>query len=405
MTDTHRRTFIAQTAGSMAAIALFPEHAFSAPIIRDRLRKVAVIGVGAQGRDIIEQILKLGSVEVAAVCDVMPTRVKAGQDRAAGAEGFTDYRELFAKRTDIEAILIATPTHLHTQIVRDAVTAKKHIYCEAPIAHTVEDARAIAAAAASNVGRVFQAGFIARSNPLNKRVRSLIRSDSVRDIVLMYAQHHQKTSGRFPVPAGATDADINWRLNPEVSIGLAGEHGSHAIDFMRYVRSSEPARVNGRGITRLWNDGRKLPDTVQFTMEWSDDVAFNFSGTLANSYGGEHQVAYGTNSAVKSAITHAWYFKEADAATQGWEVYASRQQFGADEGIVLLADATQLAAQGLLKEGIGLEHPPLYYALADYIKSIDENLPVVATAEEAMKSTIAAIAAHKAVMTRTVQTL
>ncbi|MEO5510081.1 MAG: Gfo/Idh/MocA family oxidoreductase [Longimicrobiales bacterium] len=405
MTDTDRRTFIAQTAGSMAAIALFPEYVFSAPIIGERLRKVAVIGVGAQGRDIIEQIMKLGSVEVAAVCDVLPTRVKAGQDRAAGAEGFADYRDIFGKRTDIEAVLIATPTHLHTQIVRDAVAAKKHIYCEAPIAHTPDDARAIAAAAATNAGRVFQAGLIARSNPLNKRVRSLIRSDSVRDIVLMYAQHHHKTSGRFPVPAGATDADINWRLNPDVSIGLAGEHGTHAIDFMRYVRSSEPARVTGRGITRLWNDGRKLPDTVQFTMEWVDEVAFDFSATLANSYGGEHQIAYGTNSAVKSAVTHAWYFKEADAATQGWEVYASRQQFGADEGIVLLADATQLAAQGLLKEGIGLEHPPLYYALADYIKSIDENLPVVATAEDAMKSTIAGIAAHKAVMSRAVQAL
>jgi hypothetical protein len=163
--------------------------------------------------------------------------------------------------------------------------------------------------------------------------------------------------------------------------------------------------VSGRGVTRLWDDGRKLPDTVQFMLEWPDDVVLNFSGTLASSYGGEHQVVHGTNSSVKTANTHAWLFKESDAATQGWEVYATRQQFGGDEGIVLIADATQLAAQGLLKEGAGLEHEPLFYAIADFFKSIDEAAPVAATADDGMKSTIAGIAAHTAIMTKTITPL
>lgn len=406
MSNSHnpdRRTFIAQTAGALAGIALWPDASFATPVVRERPGKVAVIGIGRQGRDILDQMLKIGAVGVGAVCDVIPSRVQLGRDRAAGAEGFTDYRELLSKRADIDTIIISTPTHLHKQIVIDATAAKKHVYCEAPLAHTTEDAHAIAAAAAANTGKVFQSGLTARSNPLNKRARSVIRSDAVRDIVHMYAQYHQKTSWRFPAPPGATNADANWRLDPAVSIGLAGELGTHAIDFMRYIRGTEPARVTGRGITRLWDDGRKLPDTVQFMMEWPDDVAFDYSATLASSYGGEHQVAYGTTSAVKTAVTHAWLFKESDAAVQGWEVYATRQQFGGDEGIVLIADATQLAAQGLLKEGMGLEHDPLFYALADFFKSIDENAPVAASAEDGMKATIAGIIAHKAVMTRATQ--
>ena len=403
-TGPDRRSFITQSAGALAAFALWPDTAFAAPRLGARARKVGVIGIGRQGRDIVEQLALLGAVEIAAVCDLAPTRVKAGQDRAAGAQGYSDYRELL-KRPDIEVIFIATPTHLHAQIVKDAVAARKHIYCEAPIAHTVEDARTIAAAAATRTDRIFQSGLTARSNPLNKRARSLIRSDSVRDIVHMYAQSHQKTSWRFPAPSGMSEKDANWRLDPDVSIGLAGELGTHAIDFMRFIRGSEPAKVRGRGITRLWNDGRQMPDTVQFTMDWSDDVAFDFSGTLANSYGGEHQVVYGTNAAVKSAVRHAWFFKESDAATQGWEVYATRQQFGAEEGIVLVADATQLAAQGLLKEGAGLEHLPLYYAVADFIRSVDEGLPVAASAEDGMKATIAGITAHKAVASRTEQVI
>ena len=403
--NTDRRTFIAQGAGALAAIALWPDMTYAAPALRDRARKVAVIGIGRQGKDILAQLQKISAVEVAAVCDIMPTRLQAGREAAASAEGFADYRELLTKRTDIEVVLIATPTHLHRQIVADCAAAGRHIYCEAPLAHSADDARAIAASAAANAGKVFQSGFVARSNPLMKRARSLVRSDSVRDLVHMYAQQNRKTSWRFPVPGGSTDADINWRLNPEISLGLAGEHGAHAIDFMRYLRSSDPVRVNGRGHTRLWTDGRKMPDTVQFVMEWQDDVALDFVSTLGNSYGGTHQIVYGTNAAVKTSATHAWFFKEADAATQGWEVYATRQQFGADEGIVLLADATQLAAQGLLKEGAGLEHPSLYYALGDFIKSIDESLPVVSTADDGLKSTLAAIAAHKAVMSRTLTTI
>jgi predicted dehydrogenase len=404
LSNSDRRTFIAQTAGALAAIALWPDASFAEPVIAARPAKVGVIGLGTQGREILDQILKIGAVDVGGVCDVIPSRVQGGRDRAAGAEGYTDHVELL-KRTDIDAVFIATPTHLHKAIVEHAVAAGKHIYCEAPIAHTADDARLIATLAAQNAGKVFQSGLTARSNPLNKRGRSVVRSDAVRDIVHMYAQSNHKTSWRFPAPAGATAADVNWRLDPAVSIGLEGELGTHAIDFMRFVRGTEPVKVIGRGVTRLWDDGRKLPDTVQFMMEWPDDVAFDFSATLANSYGGTHQVVYGTHAAVKTAETHAWMFKESDAATQGWEVYATRQQFGRDEGIVLIADATQLAAQGLLKEGMGLEHEPLYYAIADFFKSIDEKAPVAATAEDGMKATLAGIAAHQAVMTRTSQTI
>src|SRR5690606_29193304 len=142
---TDRRTFIAQGTGALAAFALWPDTAFAAPRVGARARKVGVIGIGRQGRDIVEQLVRIGAaVEVAAVCDVVATRVKAGQDRAAGAQGYADYRELLA-RADIDTVLIATPTHLHRQIVLDATAAKKHVYCEAPIAHTPEDARAIAA--------------------------------------------------------------------------------------------------------------------------------------------------------------------------------------------------------------------------------------------------------------------
>ena len=62
-----------------------------------------------------------------------------------------------------------------------------------------------------------------------------------------------------------------------------------------------------------------------------------------------------------------------------------------------------VAFNAALKEGAGLEHPPLYYALADFIKSVDEGLAVAASAEDGMIATIAGITAHKAVTSRTEQ--
>jgi hypothetical protein len=101
---------------------------------------------------------------------------------------------------------------------------------------------------------------------------------------------------------------------------------------------------------------------------------------------------------VKLAWTAAWMFKEADAPTQGWEVYANREQFHNDEGITLIADATKLAKTGLLKEGLGLPHPPLYYALVDFLGSVIEKEPVVCTADDGLRAAVIGILANQAVV-------
>ncbi|HSL69038.1 MAG TPA: Gfo/Idh/MocA family oxidoreductase [Longimicrobiales bacterium] len=398
MSDSDRRTFLAQTAGALAGFALIPDVVFTPPRRGRRAHKVAVIGIGRQGRAIIDELRKLDAVEIAAVCDVVPSRLNAAAELAAGAAPIADYRQLL-ERSDIEAVLVATPTHLHKDIVLAALAAKRHVYCEAPLAHTAADARAIADAATS-AGTVFQAGLTLRSNPTYQRARSLVRSASVRDVVSLYAQNHRKTSWRFPAPDRALEQAFNWRLDPAVSIGLAGEWATHQIDVMTWLRNQAPVRVQGSGSIRLHDDGRKIADTIALQLAWADGVIMSYDATLANSYGGAFEVLHGTHAAIRLAGTHGWLFKEADAATQGWEVYATRQQFHNEEGIVLVADATKLAAQDRLKQGAGLEHPPLYYALADFIRSFAEGASVAATAAHGLQATLIGISANEAVVTR-----
>lgn len=388
-----RRTFLAQTAGAVAAVALLPNLSFALPERRGAARKVAVIGIGRQGRAMLDELRKIDAVEIAAVCDNVPVRLKAGTERAPGAEAFADFAELLAKRSDIEAIFIATPTHVHREMAVAALAAGRHVYCEAPLAHTIDDCQTIAAAA-SKASSLFQTGLYARSNPIYQRARLLARSDSLRDIVSLYAQSHRKTSWRFAGPQS-----FNWRLDPAVSIGLAGEEGTHQLDVATWMRNKPPVRITGSGAIRLHGDGRTIADTIALQLAWDDGVVMNYQATLANSYGGTYEVINGSNGSLRLAGSHGWMFKEADAATQGWEVYATRQQFHNDEGIVLIADATKLSSQGKLKEGAGLEHPPLYYALASFVNSFINAAPIVCTAADGVRATTIGILANQAVTT------
>jgi predicted dehydrogenase len=125
----------------------------------------------------------------------------------------------------------------------------------------------------------------------------------------------------------------------------------------------------------------------------------HWDATLANSFDGQHELFVGTMGTIKMAETFGWLFKEADAPTQGWEVYASREKFHSEEGITLIADATQLAKQGKLKEGIGLPNPPLYYALQDFLKSVAGEKPATCTAADGYRAAAIALRLEEAIWT------
>jgi predicted dehydrogenase len=394
MTDPNRREFLVQSAGALSVFALAPD-GLAAPLRRGQAHKVGIIGTGRQGRAIIAELQKIDAVQVAAICDVVPARVTAGIERAPGAEGFANHAAVL-ERQDIEAVIVATPTHLHREIVVDALAAGRHVYCEAPLAATVEDCQAIVAAAAAARG-VCQVGFQGRSNPLYKRTRTLVRAGALRDIVSLYAQYHNKTSWRFPGSTPELERAANWRLEPDVTTGLAGEIGAQQFDVMHWLRGRYPVRVEGAGSIRFHKDGRTVHDTIEARLHWEDGVALAYRASLATTFGGQHEIVHGSNASVRLAWSNGVLFKEAEAPSEGWEVYAHRQQFHNQEGIALVADATRLAAQGRLKEGIGLEHPSLYYALADFVRSFAESAAVACSAEEGMRATTVGILTHRAI--------
>jgi len=392
-----RRSFVTHAAGTIAAMSLIPE-ALPKPVRRRGAPlPVALIGIGRQGRmAIMPELAKLDAVRLAAVCDDDPSRLAAGVSRAGGAEGFASHTELLEKAKDVKAVIIATPTHFHKQIAIDCLAAGKHVYCEAPIASTIEDCRAMSAAAAG-AKTVFASGLEGRSDPVYILSRSFYRTGVLREIVSLRAQCNEKTSWRTPAPDPSRERARNWKLDKDVSIGLAGELGTIQYDVFHWFRGEYPVSVTGAGSIRLWKDGREVADTVSCAFTFADGVRLEYNATLANSFQGRHEIFHGSDAAIKLAWTAGWMFKEADSPTQGWEVYANRTQIYNQEGITLIADATKLASQGKLKEGIGIPNPPVYYALNDFFASVLEGKPPVASADEGMRASIIGILANKAV--------
>jgi predicted dehydrogenase len=394
-----RRAFLTRTVGALGGLSLVPSAELLWPTLRTQSQplKVGLIGTGRQGRAILTELQKIPQVEVAALCDRSAARLEGAKARAPQAELFADHKALLEKRADISALIVATPTHLHRAVVTDVIAAGRHVFCESPLASTIEDCEAMAAAAAS-ANTICHAGFQGRSNPTYRRAQPLVRSE-LRDMVSAFGQWHRKTTWRVPAAEGESDQDANWRLDPAVSLGLAGEVGAQQIDVLSWGRGSYPVEVSGRGAVRLHKDGRTVSDTIEVDLKWADGVAMRYEATLANSYGGAFEIAHGINGSIRFAWTHAWLFKEADAPTQGWEVYATRQQVMDQEGIVLIANATQLAEQGQLQSGVGLPHPSLYYALMDFLKSVTEKAPVACSFQDGARSSIVGILANRAVTT------
>jgi len=301
---------------------------------------VAVIGLGTWGRTILSTLGTIPEAKIAAVCDSYPTSLTRCATAAPGAAQATDYREVL-KDPNIPAIIVATPTHQHKEIVLAALNAGKHVYCEAPIAHTVEDARAIALAAKAARHLVFQSGLQLRSDPQRIELIRTFRTGALGKPVMARAQWHKKQSWRAAARMPEREKELNWRLDKKVSLGLMGEIVSHLMDQATWFLDQQPIAIGGIGSVACWNDGRAVPDTVRLVLEWPNGFFMYCDATLANSFDGEYEMYYGTESAVMLRQSDVWLFKEVDARLLGWEVYFPKQQILNETGIILKVGASR----------------------------------------------------------------
>jgi predicted dehydrogenase len=336
--------------------------------------KFGVIGLGARGRDVLKELALLPNTPVAAICDNYPSSMRrAGNNDAPKAQRFDDYQKLLAC-PDVQAVVIATPTPDHREMAIAALKAGKHVYCEAPLAHSVEDTRAIAVAARDSVKLVFQPGLQERSHPQRYFLLPFIRSGALGTVVMTRAQSHQNTSWFSASSNPEHEKALNWRLHQATSTGLMGEIGIHQIDAVSWFLRERPVAVTGFGSIMHWKeDGRDVADTVQGIFEYPDGANFVYDATLCNSFDKDYEMYYGTQSAVMVRDAKAWLFYEAGAQLGGWEVYARKDDFYTETGIALAANATKQTAIGTSATAAASPWTPLHYALEAFAANVGQR--------------------------------
>jgi len=331
--------------------------------------KYGIIGMGPQGREVATELGKLPNAPVTAICDNYASSLRRGSEVAPKAEKFDDYKKLLAS-PEVQAVVVATPTHKHKEIVLDALAAGKHVYCEAPLANSIEDTKAIAAAAKAATKVVFQSGLQLRAYPKRKFLIPFIRAGSIGSFVGARAQYHRKNEWKRPSANPEREAALNWRLSQKTSTGLIGELGIHQLDLISWIFKNRPNAVTGFSSIIKWNDGRDVPDTVQAVLEYPSGANLTFDATLANSFDSSYENIYGTDAAVMIRSGKAWIFKENDSPLLGFEVYARKDTFFGETGLALAAGATsQKALKANEKKGEvpdGYPNSPLYYALETF---------------------------------------
>jgi predicted dehydrogenase len=328
-----------------------------------------VIGCGPWGREILQSLARLGNAPVIGVCDHNSSALNRGKKEAPGTKTYSDYKELLADK-NVKAVFIATPTHTHKQIVMDALAAGKQIWCEAPLAHTIEDARAIAQAVTKFPKSYFQSGLQLRSDPELLNIQKFVASGAMGRNICARSQFHKKQSWRRPAADPDREKELNWRLDKKLSLGLIGEEGIHQVDQALWFLKMKPIAVTGYGSLLQWQDGREVPDTVHAVFEFPEGVRMVYEATLGNSFDGEYDMFYGSDATIMLRDRKGWMFRETDSPLLGWEVYARKESFYKESGIVLASNATKLVAQGDTGQSSPLlDFSSLFYALETFVNN------------------------------------
>lgn len=196
---------------------------------------VGVIGLGRMGQIYARHLAAFAKSEIVCLSDVLADRAQALAAELGVACWTTDYRELLAHKA-IEAVFVISPTSTHCEVVIAAAEAGKAIFCEKPIALTLEDTDQMIAAL-SKTGVMFQAGFMRRFDSGYLAAKEQIEAGIIGQPVTF------KSIGRDPMCP-----DLNY-ARPEVSGGLILDMAIHDFDLGRWLMADEVKRVYTEGGT------------------------------------------------------------------------------------------------------------------------------------------------------------
>ena len=233
-----RRQFVATAAASAVAVTIVPRHVLGGPrfVAPSDKVNVGVIGVGGQGLHNTRALLHEKDCQVIAIADPAeewdmsrsyhggmagrgPTRAEIEKAYAEKTPNYRcgvyeDFRVMLEKEKAIDAVLIATPDHLHAYITIWSMKAGKHVYCEKPLTHSIWEARTVARVA-RETGVATQMGNQGRSGEGHRQTVEWIRDGAIGAVREVHAWSGSTRPPRQvlePEQPAAAPAGLDWDL-------------------------------------------------------------------------------------------------------------------------------------------------------------------------------------------------
>ncbi|MEI6915815.1 MAG: Gfo/Idh/MocA family oxidoreductase [Armatimonadota bacterium] len=364
------------------------------------LMRAAIIGTGSQGTLLLNQALKAPGVKFVATCDIYPPHLEKSLILADGAEGYEDYRKLL-ERKDIDAVIIATPLHMHAPIAIDALNAGKNVFCEKMMAITIEDAKQMGRTA-RDTKKLLQVGHQRRVNDTYTRGFQAIHADNaLGKITQVRAQWHRNGSWRRAIPDPKFEQLLNWRMYKEYSHGLMSELGSHQMDVVNWFLKGTPISVVAMGGIDYWKDGRTTYDNISVIYEYPDGVKATYTAITTNEYDQYTEEFMGDQGTIILSPEKGLLFREAKAEKLIWAPMSEKETSKGKEAIVLDAQATRsdrTRATGKTLAAKEMKND-YYVELEQFFDSVRTGSKPACGPEEALQACVVSIMANKAVET------
>jgi predicted dehydrogenase len=308
-----RRSFLTKSAALTAGCASFAGTALSYNRILGANDRISLchIGTGSRGDDlssIVSQLKSSHGVEMSAVCDLW----KVNREKAVAANSqyygrapraFSYLEDALALR-DIDAVIISTPEHSHSPILKLAIEAGKDCYVEKPMGNVLAEVKEARDAAVRHK-RIVQVGTQHRSEPYPRAAHDLVQTGilgEVSKVEIVWNYHGPRWRGRKETSL-LREQDTDWRkwlltkpyrpfdprvycefrLYKEFSSGIPDQWMSHAIDLVHWMMNDDfPRSVIAHGGIFAWPDGRENADTFQALLEYPKGFLVSYSTSFGN---------------------------------------------------------------------------------------------------------------------------
>ncbi len=345
-------------AGLAVAPALFAGTAKSKG--KDQIN-VAILGVGEQGKKLIDACNKIGTdsgIRFKAVCDIWDynRKIVSCQLRYKGHENnmYTDYKEMLATEKDLDAVIVATPDFWHSEHACAAMKAGLDVYCEKEMSNTLEGARKMVLTQ-RETGKLLQIGHQRRSNPRYRFCYDKVITEgrmlgqmttingqwnrsrgACKDIILPEKIYiDEPTLNKYGFKS--MQQFLNWRWYKGLGGGPIVDLGSHQIDIYAWFCGCNPKSVMATGGVDYWKEHEWYDNVIAlFEFETKEGmVRASYQTTTTNSSNGYYEKFMGDEATlmISEDSGQVGLYREFNFHEENWYQWENKRYIKRSQGL------------------------------------------------------------------------